>query len=77
MLSRDFIKLVLLAFIIATPVAWYIMNNWLQDFAYRTTIKWWMFGAAGIGVVLLALFTLSFQAIKAALANPVKSLRSE
>jgi len=77
MLSRDFIKLVLLAFIIATPVAWYIMNNWLQDFAYRTSIKWWMFGAAGIAVVLLALFTVSFQAIRAAIANPVKSLRSE
>ena len=77
MLSGDFIKLVLIAFIIATPIAWYIMNNWLQEFAYKTDIKWWMFGAAGIGVLLLALFTVSFQAIKAAIANPVKSLRSE
>jgi len=77
MLSSDFIKLVLIAFLIAAPVAWYIMKSWLQEFAYRTEIKWWMFGAAGVGVLLLALFTVSFQAIKAAIANPVKSLRSE
>jgi putative ABC transport system permease protein len=77
MLSKDFLKLVVVAFVIATPVAWYIMNNWLQDFAYRTTITWWMFAIAGLTVVFIALLTVSFQAIKAAVANPVKSLRTE
>ncbi len=77
MLSKDFLKLVVLAFVIATPMAWYIMNKWLQDFAYRTDISWWMFAAAGLAVVLIALITVSFQAIKAAIANPVKSLRTE
>jgi putative ABC transport system permease protein len=77
MLSKDFLKLVLLAFVIAAPVAGYIMNNWLSDFAYRTNLSWWMFAAAGASVLLIALFTISFQAIKAAIANPVKSLRTE
>ncbi|HEU4551371.1 MAG TPA: ABC transporter permease [Chitinophaga sp.] len=77
LLSRDFIKLVLVAIVIATPVAWYIMNSWLQDFAYRTAIPWWVFLLSGSIAVLIALFTVSFQSIKAALMNPVKSLRTE
>lgn len=77
MLSRDFLKLVLLAFIIAVPIAWYIMDNWLTDFAYRTSISWWMFGTAGFLVLVIAVITVSFQVIKAAIANPVKSLRTE
>jgi len=76
-LSRDFIKLVLLAIVIASPVAWYGMVKWLQDFAYKIRIEWWMFAVAGILAVLIALMTVSFQSIRAALANPVKSLRSE
>jgi putative ABC transport system permease protein len=77
MLSRDFLKLVLIASVIAFPVAWYFMNKWLQDFAYRISITWWIFLAAGIIAALIALFTISFQAIRAAIANPVKSLRTE
>lgn len=77
LLSKDFLKLVAIATVIAFPVAWYAMNNWLQDFAYRSTIAWWIFAGAGIIAVAIALFTISFQAIKAATANPVKSLRSE
>lgn len=77
MLSRDFLALIILAIVIATPVAWYAMNKWLQDFVYRATIQWWIFALAGTAAVLIALFTISFQSIKAALANPVKSLRSE
>jgi putative ABC transport system permease protein len=76
-LSKDFIRLVIIAFVIASPIAWYAMNQWLQDFAYRITIQWWMFALAGILAVLIALITVSFQAIKAAVANPVKSLRTE
>jgi putative ABC transport system permease protein len=77
MLSADFVKLVAIASVIAFPVAWYAMHRWLQDFAYRTTISWWVFvlaAAIGLGIALL---TVSFQAIKAALTNPVKSLRTE
>jgi len=77
LLSKDFIKLVLIAFLIASPVAWYIMHNWLNDFSYRINISWWIFIAAGFLAVLIALATISFQAIKAAIANPVKSLRTE
>jgi putative ABC transport system permease protein len=77
LLSKDFIKLVIIAFVIASPVAWYIMHNWLQDFAYRIHISWWIFLGAGLLAVVIALGTISFQAIKAAVANPVKSLRSE
>jgi putative ABC transport system permease protein len=77
MLSGSFLKLVLVACIIAMPVAWYIMSRWLEDFAYRTAISWWMFTVAGLLVLLVALITVSFEAIKAALANPVKSLRTE
>jgi putative ABC transport system permease protein len=77
MLSKDFLKLVILAFLVAMPAVWFIMNNWLQDFAYRTNISLWMFAAAGSIVVLIALLTISFRVIKAAIANPVKSLRTE
>ncbi len=77
MLSKSFLKLVVLAFLIAVPIGWFIMNKWLQDFAYRTTISWRMFAAAGLVVILIALFTVSFKAIKAAIANPIKSLRTE
>ena len=77
LLASDFIKLVILAFIIAAPVAWFAMNKWLQGFAYRTHISWWVFALAGMLAVLIAFITISFQSIKAALANPVRSLRSE
>jgi putative ABC transport system permease protein len=77
LLSKDFLLLVGIAIIIATPIAWYVMNNWLQDFAYRITISWWMFLLSGFFTILIALITVSFQAIKAAIANPVESLRSE
>ncbi|HMW25887.1 MAG TPA: hypothetical protein PKC51_04585, partial [Ferruginibacter sp.] len=62
---------------IASPLAWYIMNKWLQDFAYRVDISWWVFVVAGIGAVLIAFITIGFQAIRAATVNPVKSLRTE
>src|SRR6266496_1914085 len=77
LLSKDFIKLVIIAFVIASPIAWWIMHNWLQDFAYRINMSWWIFLAAGLLAVIIALATISFQAIKAAIANPVKSLRTE
>jgi putative ABC transport system permease protein len=77
LLSRDFIKLVLVAILVATPVAWYGMNKWLEGFAYQVPIHWWVFGIAGALAVVIALATISFQAIKAALMDPVKSLRSE
>jgi putative ABC transport system permease protein len=77
LLSKDFIRLVIIAIVIASPVAWFIMHNWLQDFAYRISISWWVFFAAGLLAVIIALATISFQSIKAAIANPVKSLRTE
>ncbi|RYE27952.1 MAG: FtsX-like permease family protein, partial [Sphingobacteriaceae bacterium] len=77
LLSADFLKLILLACFVAFPLAYWAMHNWLQDFAYRITISWWIFALAAFTAVLIALFTISFQAVKAALANPVKSLRSE
>jgi len=77
MLSKDFLKLVLIAAAIAFPVAWWLMNKWLQDFEYRIQIGWWVFIVAGVAAILIALLTISFQSIKAALANPVKSLRTE
>ncbi|RYY07546.1 MAG: ABC transporter permease [Sphingobacteriaceae bacterium] len=77
LLSKDFVVLVILALVIASPVAFFTMQKWLQDFAYRINIQWWMFALAGMLAVLIALFTISFQSIKTALANPVKSLRSE
>lgn len=77
MLSKDFLKLVAIASLIAFPVAWWAMNKWLQDFAYRISIEWWVFLLAAFIALLIALITVSFQAIKAALANPVKSIRTE
>ena len=77
MLSINFIKLVLISFVIATPIAWWFMNKWLQDFAFRINFSWWIFAITGIMALLIALVALSFQAIKAAISNPVKSLRTE
>jgi putative ABC transport system permease protein len=77
MLSKDFLKLVIISALIAFPVAWWMMNKWLQDFAYRVAISWWVFALAGVLAVAIALITVCFQAIKAALMNPVKSLRTE
>lgn len=77
LLSKDFLKLIIIAIVIATPVAWWAVNKWLEGFAYRINISWWVFAIAGLLALLIALITISFQAIKAALANPVESLRSE
>jgi ABC-type antimicrobial peptide transport system permease subunit len=75
--SKEFIILIAIAFVIASPVAWYFMNKWLQDYVYRINISWWIFIIGGISAIIIALITVSFQAVKAAIANPVKSLRSE
>jgi len=77
LLSREFILLIVTAFVIATPIAWYLMSKWLRDFAYRININWWIFLVTGIVAIIIALLTVGFQAIKAAIANPVKSLRTE
>lgn len=77
LLTKDFLKLVGIAIVLATPVAYYAMQYWLADFAYRIELKWWMFALAGLVAILIAFFTVSVQSVKAALANPVKSLRSE
>jgi putative ABC transport system permease protein len=77
LLTVDFVKLVLLAILIAAPIGWVAMNKWLNDYAYRVQISWWMIGLAGMAVIAISIITVSFQAIKAALSNPVKSLRSE
>jgi putative ABC transport system permease protein len=77
MLSKDFLLLVIISLVIAGPIAWYAMNKWLQDYAYQAHLSWTLIPLAGTGALLIALMTISFQAIKAALANPVKSLRSE
>jgi putative ABC transport system permease protein len=77
MLSKEFLKLVLIGCVIAFPLSWWAMHKWLQDFAYRIDIHWWVFVLAGAAALLIALFTVSFKAIRAALANPVKSLRTE
>ncbi|MFI5163517.1 MAG: FtsX-like permease family protein [Sphingobacteriales bacterium] len=77
LLSTELVWLIILAFVIVTPVAWWAMNKWMQSFADRTTISWWIFAASGAGMLLAALFTSSFQTVRAAIANPVKSLRSE
>ncbi len=77
LLSRDMLKLVLIANIIAFPVAWWAMNNWLNDFAFRIDIGWWAFAAALLIALAIAMGTLSFQAVRAELSNPVKSLRTE
>ena len=77
LLSKDFIKLVLLAIIIASPVAWYIMHLWLQDFAYRVNISWWIFASAGLLSLMIALLVICFQTVRSAIANPANSLRTE
>ncbi len=77
MLSKDFVKLVLIAFIISTPIGWWLMSKWLQDFAYKIELNWWIFVLVGVSTLMVALITLSFQAIKAAISNPVNSLRTE
>lgn len=77
LLGKDFILLVALAILLAVPAAWYGMNKWLEDFAYRITIRWWMFALAGLLAILIAMATISYQAIKAAVANPVNALRNE
>ena len=77
MLSKDFLKLVFVAAVVAFPVAWWVMHSWLQDFAFHINISWWIFVIAGGLAIMIALFTISFQAIRAAISNPVKTLRTE
>ena len=77
MLSKDFVKLVAISIIIASPLAYFGMYTWLQDFAFRVKIEWWVFVIAGLSALVIALLTVSFQSIKAAVSNPVNSLRSE
>ena len=77
LLSKDFLVLVLISLVIATPVAGYFMNKWLQNYQYHTGISWWIYAVTGLGAILITIITVSFQAIKAAIANPVDSLRSE
>lgn len=77
LLSKDFIILVMISLLIATPVAYYFMNQWIQDYTYRADISWWIFASVGAGALLIALLTVSFQAIRAAVANPVDSLKNE
>jgi putative ABC transport system permease protein len=75
--AKDFLKLVMIAVAIASPLAWFFMNFFLEQFSYRTNISWWIMFAAGTAALLIALFTISFQSAKAAMANPVKNLRTE
>jgi len=77
LLAKEFVVLIFIAFVIAAPIAWIAMSSWLQNYVYRISISGWIFLIAGLSVLLIALFTISFQAIKAAIANPVKSLRTE
>jgi putative ABC transport system permease protein len=77
LISKDFLKLVLVAFVIATPIGYYLMSKWLEDFAYKTDLHWWIFALAGLFSMLIALLTVSYQSIRAALMNPVKSLKTE
>jgi putative ABC transport system permease protein len=77
LLSKDFLKLVGWSFLIAAPLSWYFIDGWLQGFAYRIPVYWWIFAMAGLMALLIALLTVSFQAIKAAVANPIESLRTE
>jgi len=77
LLSNEFAALVTISLFIAIPVAYYFMHNWLQDYQYRVALSWWIFAGAGTGALLITLLTVSYQAIKAAVANPVKSLRTE
>ncbi|HJP62330.1 MAG TPA: FtsX-like permease family protein, partial [Mucilaginibacter sp.] len=77
MLSKDFVLLVIVSQVIASPIAYYFMNKWLQHYQYRTNISWWIFALTAVGAIAITIATVSYQSIKAALANPVKSLRSE
>ncbi|MGH7238267.1 MAG: ABC transporter permease, partial [Candidatus Saccharimonadales bacterium] len=77
LLSTDFVKLVVVSLLIAIPVAWYFMYNWLQHYSYHAGLSWWIFAATGAGAIMITLLTVSYQSIKAALANPVKSLKTE
>jgi len=77
LLSKDFLKLVFISFVIASPVAWFAMSEWLKSYSYRISMQWWIFAAAGLLALFIALITISFQSIKAAMTNPVNSLRSE
>ena len=77
MLSKDFLRLVVFSLLLAMPIAWYLMSNWLEKYDYRSTMAWWIFVAAGVGALAITLLTVSYQSIKAAVANPVNSLRSE
>jgi len=77
LLSKDFVRLVLIAIVIASPLAWWVMNKWLQDFAYRIDLSAWIFLSAGCLAILIAIISVSVQAIKAAIANPANSLRTE
>ena len=77
LLSKDFVKLICIALIFATPIAWYFMQGWLENFAYRINIHWWIFALAGICAIVIGLLTVGFNSLKAALTNPVKSLRNE
>lgn len=77
LISREFVVLVVISLFVAIPSAWYIMNKWLQGYQYHTTLSWWIFGITAVSAIMIALCTVSFQGIRAALANPVKSLRSE
>jgi len=75
--STDFMKLIMIAFCITGPLAWYAMNAWLQDFAYKLPLSWWIFAIAGVTAILIALLTIGIQALKTANASPIKSLRAE
>jgi putative ABC transport system permease protein len=77
LLSRDFLTLVLVAFFVSAPIAWWLIDGWLKSFAYHIPVYWWIFAIAGLLATVIALFTVSFQAVRAAMANPVDSLRSE
>jgi ABC-type antimicrobial peptide transport system permease subunit len=77
LLSKDFLTLVVVAFLIALPLAWWVMNNWLQDFVYRTSLSWWVFAATGVGMLVIAMLILSIRTIKSVVESPVKALRTE
>ena len=77
MITKDYSKLVIIAFLVSTPISWWVMRQWLNEFAYQVDLQWWMFVLAGSLAILIAFLTVSFQSIKAALTNPVDSLRSE
>jgi putative ABC transport system permease protein len=77
MLTKDILVLIIIAAVIASPIAWYFMEQWLRDFVYRVSISWWVFVLSAVGALLIALLTIGYQAIKAAFASPVKSLRAE